>query len=731
MLKKKKSKKDKEKDKHLFSIYHSGDFTTIKTSLRSLLINYEKDAPIFENLVKECNEITIRVYQFIRLYLLYCYERNLEFPELNKDIILYFIRACGTRDNRGKKSKNTDLENELNTFYDIEFAPLINKPKFDLRNKSYITPYIAKQINTAFYNNLKEHFITRIRHFMNIIKSDHIPDDDFYKLKNYILSNKKDEIKEEYKEWCNIIFNNYLPIIDLKENDDKTNLYGYDVKVNPLKYLKYTIKMNEALESMNVDIENSDLSIEDKNKLKKKLFQPIPLRNSLIPSYLTFDASSVLSIFGEKGHSGDNKNICEHKTKIFNLIFNMNHKIFNKSGYHMKSFQTDGVGVSICLQKEGSKKSEDNDELFNENDDLYLDELNDDELKVCQTKKIISVDPGKATLVYMMDSEGNQLKYGCKQREIESYRLRMNRIMKYEKKKNRIQEFESILTNYTCKTVNYLQFKEYIKIKTQVNDLTRDFYENIKFRKQNWRTWIYQRKSEDQFIQRIEEVFCNKIRPKQNTRNERKRCKLEMIESDKEVLNKSDLLICYGNWSNNKQMKYLMPTKGVGLRRLISKHYQVLLVDEFKTSKLCNTCHNELSNHIVKKIDNKKNEDTSEKEKSIKKHRLLVCKCCKPCKFELRVKATSIIKSDGSENKNIVFINRDVNACLNILDLSVEYIFKKSRNTNFCRENKNKSINDVNIEVKDKSKKTRKNKLSKLDAVGVNGISLTIEKSES
>ncbi len=96
MTKTKKKKLNKEKDKHLFSIYHSGDFTTIKTSLRSLLTNYEKDAPIFENLVKECNEITIRVYQFIRLYLLYCYERNLEFPELNKDIILYFIRACGT-----------------------------------------------------------------------------------------------------------------------------------------------------------------------------------------------------------------------------------------------------------------------------------------------------------------------------------------------------------------------------------------------------------------------------------------------------------------------------------------------------------------------------------------------------------------------------------------------------------------------------------------------------------
>jgi hypothetical protein len=296
----------------------------------------------------------------------------------------------------------------------------------------------------------------------------------------------------------------------------------------------------------------------------------------------------------------------------------------------------------------------------------------------------------------------------------------MNRIMKHEKKENKIQEFESILSDSTCKTVNYLKFKEYIKIKTQINDLTRDFYENIKFRKQNWRTWIYQQKSEDQFIQRIEEVFCNKIRPKQNTRRERKKCKLEMIESNKEVLNKSDLLICYGNWSNNKQMKYLMPTKGVGLRRLISKHYQVLLVDEFKSSKLCNTCHNELSNHTIKKEGN---------DKSIKKHRLLVCKCCKPCKFELRIKATSVINNNGSENKNIVFINRDVNACLNILDLSNEYIFKKSRNSDFCRENKNKSINDEikYIEVKNKSKITKNKKLSKLDAISKNGISLTIE----
>jgi len=29
---------------------------------------------------------------------------------------------------------------------------------------------------------------------------------------------------------------------------------------------------------------------------------------------------------------------------------------------------------------------------------------------------------------------------------------------------------------------------------------------------------------------------------------------------------KEDILLCYGNWSNTKQMKYLMHTKGIGMR---------------------------------------------------------------------------------------------------------------------------------------------------------------------
>ena len=95
---------------------------------------------------------------------------------------------------------------------------------------------------------------------------------------------------------------------------------------------------------------------------------------------------------------------------------------------------------------------------------------------------------------------------------------------------------------------------------------------------------------------------------------------------------------------------------GIGMRKLINKRFNSVLFDEFKTSKLCCCCKNELENY---KCDNKK------------MHRILICSSC---------------KSNGCESKNITFINRDINGCKNILNLSYEWINSKSRDIAFTRE---------------------------------------------
>ena len=94
-----------------------------------------------------------------------------------------------------------------------------------------------------------------------------------------------------------------------------------------------------------------------------------------------------------------------------------------------------------------------------------------------------------------------------------------------------------------------------------------------------------------------------------------------------------------------------MPTKGVGLRRTIEKKFNVVLVDEFRTSKLCSKCNYELESYN-------------------NLHRVLACRGC---------------KSSGSESKNTTFMNRDMNACMNMLHISNSWIQSKMRPKNFCR----------------------------------------------
>lgn len=121
----------------------------------------------------------------------------------------------------------------------------------------------------------------------------------------------------------------------------------------------------------------------------------------------------------------------------------------------------------------------------------------------------------------------------------------------------------------------------------------------------------------------------------------------------------------------NKQMKHMIPSSNIGLRRKIEKKYKVFLIDEYCTSKLCSKCNKELKHYEMSKKDIKnyeKKHKTIVKNSDKKKHRLLVCSEC-----------------GSSENKRSTFWNRDINACLNMLNLTNEWIKNKSRNKLFNR----------------------------------------------
>ncbi len=83
-----------------------------------------------------------------------------------------------------------------------------------------------------------------------------------------------------------------------------------------------------------------------------------------------------------------------------------------------------------------------------------------------------------------------------------------------------------------------------------------------------------------------------------------------------------------------------------------------------------------MSKNDIEKYENKHKVKLNKND--LTKHRLLVCPGC-----------------SSSENKKSTFWNRDINACINMLKLSKEWIYKKTRNPLFCR---NLNSNQVKLE---------------------------------
>ena len=145
-MKVKKKKKDEFKE---FRQNDKSAYKTLKIPLKTILLNRNTIQPVINNLVFEMNDLVIHTYQFIRLYVLCCYTYNKSLPELNDIFISYCIKTLGIRDNRGKKCKDTELLETLEVFYKTEYQPLLNHEKTNLKNTTFLLPYLSTQVHTS------------------------------------------------------------------------------------------------------------------------------------------------------------------------------------------------------------------------------------------------------------------------------------------------------------------------------------------------------------------------------------------------------------------------------------------------------------------------------------------------------------------------------------------------------------------------------------------------------
>jgi len=603
-----KVKKKKKEDFKEFRNNEKSAYKTFKIPLKTILLNRDTTQPLINHLVFEMNDLVIHTYQFIRLYVLDKYTKNQPLPTIDETFILYCIKTLGTRDNRGKKGKDTELLELLDAFYKTEYQPLLNHEKTNLKNTTFLLPYLATQIHTSLHNNFQEHFIQHFLRFINKTTNEITQDKGtLFQFKNKCLSLEETDVM--FSNWKQLHLPNILP------NEIKKSIH-YDIKVRPFEYLKGMLYMNSVLE-----------------KEESKLFQPLPLRNNIIPKHIILDTASIINLFCPEKDKEGNKtkksellsNVKENQIEIWCNFFDMKNKIFKNKYYQFHNqIQTDGISCCLLFIRKDlkDKKWGSRVPVLQEQDFHTIEDLSKEQLDTLKDRNIVGCDPGKHSLVYMMDKKGNKLQYTASQRKIESYGKRNQRILLQEKKKHKIIEKETILSIQNSKSVNYDKFKMYVVEKDKLNKETIEFYKKEVWRKMKFRQYSYGKKSIDTFLNKIKETFGENI------------------------------LIGYGNWSRTSQMKYTMPTMNKGLRKLIHKKYDTITINEFYTSQKCCECRKDLKHY--------KDKNGGEI------YRLFTCSNCVSC-----------------ENKNIVFRTRDKNSAINILNLTECWIHNQTRPVEF------------------------------------------------
>jgi hypothetical protein len=655
---------------------------TNKDNIKNVIKNKD-DLIIINNLAILVNKIVIHALQFLKLYILYLYDNNLDFPKIDKEFIcdifkVITIRKCGsggyTEDNMPKQMK------DLKLFYDEHYKTTIVIDDILYYDKlSYILAYEAIDIEKNITNNIQEHYEQHINKFVNItfelkdklkeINEKYVKPEtrkqkkkllyaEFRNIKNDLLSLSTEY--KSYQKYHNWITEQKKYIIPNKTKYDKDNIL-YDIKSNTIDYLKCFVYIGKEIEKY--------YDLEDKNNRTFRLFNILPLRTNIIPKNIVIDTAGLIQNFlGDeptKEHLKNYKKNDNQKT-LWKRIFKIDEKVFKKNNYIFNyMIRTDGVSLSVLfirIDKEGNiAKKKLNNKIST--DTKYIEDIQwTEKLK---KKRVVCADPNLADIIYCgsKDKNGNLeiFRYTQNQRRLETRTKKYNKIIHKENTTTiidgqTIKNIESKLSNYNSKTNNFNKFKTYIIEKNKINDTLYNHYEQNYFRKFKLNRFINTQKSEAKLITNFHNKFGTP----------------------------EDVLFIMGDYDKgNNHMKGVEPIICKRIRKIFKNAgYETYLINEYRTSKLCNNCRCELERFLIRE---------NKKPKKIAKNNFLRLKLSKdnsqPKHKGKKCLVNGLLHHKDDKHNCKLIHNRDKNAVQNMLKI-VSYLKEKGRRPKIFRREK-------------------------------------------
>ena len=509
-------------------------------------------------IIYNCNKIIYNAYHLANIHFLKHLEDKIELPKLNQS---YFQKICASVSIMYDK-KNQEPDDEFNIKLLNNEYKKCYPSDYKLPSKDYlgaIMNNMAKEMSIASNNHIILNFGKRLLRYINLkynIKNAWYLINDIFNEKLYYVPNW---YEVELKEWLH-----YAP----KEEEIKKNLNHF---------IKLSYDILKFMEQ------------QQPNTKGAKTFTILPNKASFVNSYITICSSSLKDILKILNKSEiDNNKFMEQKDKIWRSLFNIN-AVETKNRKFNYEISTDGYGVSINLYKPKPikeledengkikcdcgcliyKKNINSHKKTNEHKKNIKTDIIPNEI-IKNTERFIGIDPGVSYLYTGYDNENKYHICSTKDYRIKSMITKASKWRKRQIKDSYIEEIQK--TIHTLKVSSKEKYLISLKQIQQHYDTLVEFYNKKKsFAKWKFTTFIYSKKA----------LY--------------KLCKDLCYTKDKD----KNIIIGLGDWSQQQGIIKRHPTAPVKkfkdeLRKI--KNCYVIDINEYRTSKECSLCHNDVKN---------------------------------------------------------------------------------------------------------------------------------------
>lgn len=508
-----------------------------------------------------------------------------------------------------------------------------------IHRQAQILDYAARDMLKNIENHIKANYVTFIQRFVNVFMNKRET------LANLHTAEEKRAFNNLLRQTKQAILNRDManPLLDpfhhllhhiIPVHPLQPNNVIYDLKRNPMDYFERMLNIMRYVESRG-----------------ETLNQVLPLRTSIIPSYICLDTVALIKLLGAPVGIGLTqtqllKNVQAYQQEVWSRYFNTDARIFmqNNARFHYM-IMTDGLGSSILFdsvvhdidinQKEGLFDGMvlDVDDDLIEDDDGFMD-IDED----APEGDPVMLEPRRVRdVIDLASSDDEDDDYAPSEATMEQDDL--------------AEEYEELYIDQV--NLNRIRGKRIVAIDPGKEDLLycvsitgqdangRDIFDKFRYTHQqrrfetrkikyeeirkslaqrmvgdqsvnSWQSLLSEHNSKTTNFELFQDyIFAKNMvnfrlyghysslvyrQLKWNSFIHTKRSEDKMLNNFTRIFGPpTDTIIGIGDWAQAHQLRNHEPTKGKGFRKLFRKAgYQVYLVDEHRSSLGCyNCCHPE------------------------------------------------------------------------------------------------------------------------------------------